>query len=279
MKVLNFNILIETVSTRSDIYMKFDSSKGIQDQKSLTNFLKLGHIPATSLRGWIRHGMEKLLLSHGISVCHPLPKNTITSDQNKQNFIADQELGYHPRGECKKGGKEGCLIFHLFGDLNEPGKIIIPPVFFYPAKSSKFKNLEKVFGIGTGRVEITRNSPRVRSRNGMYMTTEITTGVYIEAPFKIILRDGAEKYYPVVIKTLEFLYKRVISYDFTHLLGGFRSFGHGRAVVVCLSGSGNYLTKSRKIGIEMNEFEEIEKKFDDIIKHERDKFPIGGIIQ
>ncbi|MHA1271768.1 MAG: hypothetical protein ACTSPY_18420 [Candidatus Helarchaeota archaeon] len=272
MRILNFTIIIESVSTRNDIFVKFDKSKGIQDQKTLSNFIKLGHVPSTTLRGWIRHAMEILLIKNGLSICHPLPKNTITAERNKKMYAKDIELGYHPKGSCIKNG--GCIIYRLFGDLNVPSNIIIPPVFFYPAKNSIFKNIDKIFGIGTGRMEITRSSPRIRSNShGMYMTTESTTGVYVEAPFKIILRDGAEEFEPIIIKTMEYLFSEVMNWNYDHLLGGFRSFGHGRAVVIKLNENGNFLTKNRNcIGLNKEKSQKIDEMFEIIMENEKKKF-------
>ena len=62
MKVLNCTFLGESITTRNDMFVRFAKSQGIEDQKKLSNFVKLGRIPSESLRGWLRNGMEHILL-------------------------------------------------------------------------------------------------------------------------------------------------------------------------------------------------------------------------
>ena len=221
--------------------------------------------------------MEKLLLENGISICHPMPANTITSDRNKEAYEKDLELNYHPRGSCKNDG--GCIIYKLFGDLGVPGKLIIPSVYFYPANSgsSNTKNQQKIFGsVGTGRLEISRNSPRARNDSTQpFMTTESIVGVMIEAPFNIVLRDDSEQLKALILKTLEYLFEKVSKSDYPFLLGGNRGFGYGRAVAVFLNNSGNYLIRDRNcLGIKNEKVEEINQKFEELIEKEKGKFPI-----
>ena len=70
MKVLKLTFMTNSICTRNDMFVNFSDSQGILDQQTLSNFTKLGKVPASTLRGWIRNGVEKLLLSLGISVCH-----------------------------------------------------------------------------------------------------------------------------------------------------------------------------------------------------------------
>ncbi|MHA1269822.1 MAG: RAMP superfamily CRISPR-associated protein [Candidatus Helarchaeota archaeon] len=274
MKKLNLYFISESISTSTDIYARFNSSKGIQDQKIISSFVKLGRLPSSSIRGWIRHAMEKLLLKHGISICHPLPENVMTAKTNQKRLEADLKLGYHPRASCIKQG--GCILYKIFGDLNVPSTLIIPSIYFYPAKNSQFKNHQKIFNIGNGRIELERNSPRARIDGvGTYMTSESPVGIYIESPFTVILRDGCEAYEPILLKTFEFLSEKVLNWEYEFLLGGKRSFGFGRAVIVSLSEKGNFLTKNRNsIGIPIEKSKEIDEKFFELIKKEKEKFPI-----
>jgi len=278
MKVIQTTFLGESVTTRSNIFVRFARSQGIADQKKLSNFIKLGRIPSESLKGWLRNAFEYVLLKHGISVCHPLPANTITADRNKEAYKKDLELGYHPRGDCKSEG--GCLLLRLFGDLDLPGNLIVPSVYFYPANGGAItKNHSKLFGtIGTGRLELTNDSPRVRHNGHQpYLTTETTIGTTIQAPLKLILRENDESQEIVLLKTLEFLHKKLTgdNYEFKFMLAGKRTRGYGRAALVFLNESGNYVTKSRNVlGIKNDEAEIINKKFKKIIRDERDLFPI-----
>ena len=59
------------------------------------------------------------------------------------------------------------------------------------------------------------------------------------------------------------------------MLAGKRTRGYGRAVLVFLNESGNYVTKSRNcLGIKNDEAEAINQKFKKIIREERELFPI-----
>ncbi len=215
MKILNFRFLSKSMTFRQDIYTNYQKSQGANDQKSLSNFVKYGRIPASSLKGCLRHGMEKMLLECGISICHPLPQNTITNKRNKEIYEKDLMLGYHPRGACAENGG-ACPILDLWGDLDRPGKIIVPSIFFYPSQGggAAMKNISKVFGeVGTGRVEIERNSPRCRSDlHKTYMTTETVVYAIIDAPLTIVLKDDDELFEVLIYKTLEFLYEKNQNY-------------------------------------------------------------------
>ncbi|MHA1250161.1 MAG: RAMP superfamily CRISPR-associated protein [Candidatus Helarchaeota archaeon] len=276
MKILDFYLIIESVSTGTDIYSRFGRSQGIQDQQTLSSFIKLGRVPGSTIRGWVRHAMEKMLLTDGVSVCHPLPENTITASKNKERFLRDLEMGYHPRGKCKSKG--GCLIYNLFGDVHEPSNIIIPSIFFYPAKSANnFKQFQKFFTMGSGRLEIERRSPRVRySSTGVYLCSETIVGVAIESPFRIILRNDSdsdsELYELVLLQTFKFIAKKMSEYDYLHLLGGNRSSGFGRAIILKTTDGS---VKRGIIGISKQEWKNLDKKYQDIIVKERKKFPIN----
>jgi len=262
------------------MFVRYNRSQGIEDQKKLSNFVKLGRIPSESIRGWIRHGMEKLLLKLGVSVCHPLPSNTMTSDRNKEVFANDLTLHYHARGECKEKG--GCIIYNMFGDLNKPGNLIVPSGYFYPTSngiSTITNEHQKIFGsIGTGRLEISRNSPRARKDTHIpFMSSETQVGTMIKAPYTLILRKNDNEQEALLIKTLEFLHENATNYNFDHLLGGKRTTGYGRVVIVKLNKSGNYLTKGRNtIGINLDEAAEINKTFNALIEKEYLKFPANG---
>ncbi len=90
----NLKFMARSVSTGNDMYVRFNKSQGINDQLSLSNFVKLGHVPGTSIRGWIRASIEALLLMQGISPCHPVPRNTMTNPRNKELFEKNIEIGF-----------------------------------------------------------------------------------------------------------------------------------------------------------------------------------------
>lgn len=223
--------------------------------------------------------MEKLLIENGISICHPLPKNTITNERNKKYYENDLKLGYHPRGQCEDKG--GCPVYQIWGDLDKPSNLIVPSVYFYPSAGggTLTSNLNKILGtMGKGRVEITHNSPRERdSTHQTYMTTETIIGSCIESPFNLVLREDNELHEVLIYKTLEFLYEKNTNLDFKFRLGGKRTSGYGIAFVVRVNDKGNYLIKNRNcIGIEESESQSINEKFEKYIVDLTENFPIQG---
>jgi hypothetical protein len=211
-----------------------------------------------------------------------MPENTITSESNKELYIKDLKMGYHPRGLCEKEG--GCLIYRLFGDLSIAGKFIVPSVYFYPANNggNTFRNLQKAFGgsIGGGRLEIARNSPRGRSglASQPYMTTETWVGVMIHAPFELVIHDDDERYKILVLKTLEFLADKIDNQEYSFMLGGKRGDKYGRAKAVFINESGNFLQRGRNnIGLKDDVAAEIDKKFQELVVEEKEKFPIKKV--
>jgi len=278
---LQLAFIAESICTRTDILVRFNRSQGIEDQKKLSAFTKLGRIPAESIRGWLRHGMEKLLLSFGLSTCHPLPSNTMTSDRNKEVFKDDLSIHYHPRGQCKDKGD--CLVYAIFGDLAKPSNLIVPSAYFYPTgngNSTVTGDHQKLFGnMGSGRIENSRSSPRARNGTHIpFMSSETPAAVMVKAPFTLILREDNEDHRILLLKTLEFLLEHATEFDFDHLLGGKRTSGYGRAVIVKLNKSGNYLTKGRNVlGVKQEEWDEINAKFNDLVAREMLKFPTNGL--
>ncbi|MHA1650101.1 MAG: hypothetical protein ACTSYB_07890 [Candidatus Helarchaeota archaeon] len=244
--------------------------------------------------------MEKLLLQHGVSVCHPLSTISITADRNKDYFKNDLALGYHPRGECKAEG--GCPIYRLFGDLDCAGNLMVSSVYFYPTTSGNgtiTKNINKLFaGVGSGRLEVINNSPRCRSRSHqVYLTVEHLAGVMIEAPFKLILRNPDRDQEVLLLKTLEFLKIKVQQNEFDFMLGGMRTAGYGKGAILpikpkkarksrnksLISGEDTEVvppkeeipkTYTIQFKLKAAEAGKLEAAFQDVIKRWRAKFPI-----
>ena len=279
MKVINTVFICGSLTTRQDLFVTFGNSHGIFDQRKLSGFTKLGRFSGKTLRGWLRHGMEKLLLQNGITVCHPLPANTITNTRNKDYYKKDLALGYHGRGECQKDG--GCPIYHIFGDLDYPSNIIVPSIYFYPSSGggTMATNFQKIFGlIGKGRIEIDHESPRKRSDSHQtYMSLETIVGTFIEAPWNIVIRDGNELHQILILKTLEFLFEKNKKFDMDFMVGGQRTAGCGNAIAVKVSDNGNYLVKNRNsIGVASEEAELISQKFKNFVDELKKKFPINN---
>jgi len=127
----------------------------------------------------------------------------------------------------------------MFGDLDQPGNLITQSVNFYPTTSGNgtaTKNVNKLFGVvGSGRLEVVRNSPRCRSQtHQVYMSIENLAGVMIEAPLKLILRTHNKDQETILLKTLEFLKIQVQNNEFDFLLGGMRTAGYGKAAILPL---------------------------------------------
>jgi len=70
MKVIETVFLAESVTTRANNLVMINNAKNEADRKKMSPFAKLGRVAGQSIRGWIRHAMEKLLIQQGVSVCH-----------------------------------------------------------------------------------------------------------------------------------------------------------------------------------------------------------------
>ncbi|MHA1381671.1 MAG: RAMP superfamily CRISPR-associated protein [Candidatus Helarchaeota archaeon] len=280
MKILKFVLLSKAITCRQDVFVNFKRSRGIDDQKNMSPIIKYAGIPPTSIRGLLRHATEKKLALHGIGSCHPLPSNTVVIERNREYYDNDfmNNPCYHPRGDCIDIYGEACPVLDLFGTLDRPGKIMTPPIFFYPAGTggASAKNISKIFGgIGTGRVEIIRNSPRCRENtHRVYLTGETVAFTLINAPFNIILPDSNEDYEILIYKMLEFLVEQNLMFNKNFYLGGMRGFGFGRVAIVRVDDKGEYKTKGRNIlGIPNDEAREIDEKWEKIIAEWKKKFP------
>ncbi|MFX1293339.1 MAG: hypothetical protein ACFFD2_00575, partial [Promethearchaeota archaeon] len=228
-------LLCESVTNRSNVLVMITHATNDRDRKQTSPYVKVGRISGQTLRGWIRHAMEKLLISNGVSVCHPISKISATSSRNIHYFKEDLAIGYHSRGECADEG--GCLIYQLFGDLDYPGNIIIPSAYFYPTitgNGSATTEINKVFGsVGSGRVELTHCSPRARAQSHQtYMSMDTIVGVMIKVPLNLILIQANHDHEIILLKTLQFLKTMNQEYEYDHLLGGMRGQGYGRAVIL-----------------------------------------------
>ncbi len=277
MKKIEVIFICGSFTSRQDLFVTFGNSHGILDQRKLSGFTKLGRISGKTLRGWLRHGLEKLLLLNDVSVCHPLPSNTIVNERNKKYYKEDLAVGYHPRGECKDQG--GCPVYNMFGDLDKPSNLIVTPIYFYPSSGggTSANNLNKITSaIGKGRIEIDHASPRKRSdTHQTYMSTETIVGSYIEAPWTLVIRKDDELHEVLIWKTLEFLFKKNEEWDFDFLIGGDRTAGCGQARAVIVNDGGKYLTKKcNEVGIPIDEVELLNGKFEKMVEMLKMTFPI-----
>ena len=285
-KIIDMVFLCESVTTRSNLMVMISHPKTALDRKRMSPYAKLGRISGHTVRGWLRHAAEKLLIQHGVSICHPLAKISVTNDRNKKYYAKDLELGYHPRGECKENG--GCLLYNLFGDLDKMGNLMVQSVYFYPTSTgdgTATRNVNRFFkSVGGGRLEVINSSPRARAETHQtYMTIEDVVGVMIEAPFRLILRNENSDHEIVLLKTLEFLKVMVQEYNIDFMLGGMRNSGYGRAAILPLKPSRKISKKNEtsneskeevtgqlkiQFALKNSEVVELNKKFEDVVNQE-----------
>jgi hypothetical protein len=310
-KVFDLVFLCEAVVTRNNLLVMIPQPKSAAARKKVSPYAKLGRVSGHTMRGWLRHAAEKILIEHGVSVCHPLSRMSVTNKRNIDYYKKDLALGYHERGACKEEG--GCLIYNLFGDLDKLGNLMVQSVYFFPTTSgngSATKNINKFFNsVGGGRLEVINSSPRARAETHQtYMAIEDIAGVMIEAPFHLILHEEHHDQEILLLKTLEFLKTEMRQWNIDHMLGGMRNSGYGRAVVLELEpgrsrtgkkkqeASGKKETSEKdekldeaaseeeattgtvkiKFELRKSELAKLESEFSELVERERAKFPLDG---
>jgi hypothetical protein len=295
-RIIQAIFVCESFTNRNNVLVMFTHAKNELERRRMSPFSKIGRISGQTLRGWLRHAVEKLLLQNGVSVCHPLSGISVTGSRNKEYFNKeDLPLGYHPRGDCAEEG--GCLVYQIFGDLDKPSNLIVPSAYFYPTVSGNgtaTKTINRVFGsVGGGRVEIAHFSPRARKNTHQtYMSMEEIVAVMVEAPFNLIIKDGNPDHEIVLLKALDYLKTMVQEYEFDFLLGGMRDQGYGRAAVLPMKRtrkkSQSNALNSQKVTEEVDEGNstfkiqfkmtkadatQLEREFSEVIAKEKAKFP------
>lgn len=185
-----------------------------------------GIIPAFSLSGWLRHGMEKIIQQYGGTACHP--------GESKANFKKDSvysrdlESGYHAKGSCLNEGN-GCVILDLYGGFeNRPGKIMRRPIQFSPVRS----NVDYTRGQAEGHYRrINRNIVSRNEKDGRdpLRNNKIDAVGNLDGCWHLSFRQIKPEFIALLSDSVEFLDNH--STDFMHQLGGARNFGGG--VVDC----------------------------------------------
>jgi len=291
-KFIETTFLAKAVTNRNNPLVMIPVAKNERDRKQTSPFAKLGFISGTTLRGWLRHALEKLLLGHGVSVCHNIPDDSVTAARNKEYYKEDHTLGYHSWGSCAAEG--GCLIFQLFGFRDVPGNLLVPAILYYPTTTgngSATTNINKVFGgVGQGRVDGVRNSPRARKNTHQtYLSVETLAGIAIEAPLIFVLHEANEDHETLIRMGLHYLNEMIQANEFDFLLGGMRNQGFGMATALPMvakkkrKSSKNQETlveekdssdeKSAKLEIEFKmdktQFKALETKFNALVTKEK----------
>jgi len=183
-----------------------------------------GIIPAFSLSGWLRHGMEKVVQERGGTACHPGEPNANFRKDGVYN--RDLDAGYHEKGAClDDDDDDGCVIFDLFGGFgNRPGKVMRRPIQFSPVRSS----VDYTRGQAEGHYRrINRN---VVSRNDQdnrepLRNAELDAVGNLDGCWHLSFRETKPEFVALLAEAIDFLDEHQT--DFMHQLGGARNFGGG----------------------------------------------------
>ena len=182
-----------------------------------------GIIPAFSLSGWLRHGMEKILQEHGTTACHPgEPKANF---RKEGVYNRDLEAGYHEKGACLETDEDGCVILDLFGGFdNRPGKVMRRPITFSPVRSS----VDYTRGQAEGHYR--RLNRNVVSRNETdgrepLRNTELDAVANLDGAWQLSFRETKPEFIGLLAEAIDYLDTHRT--EFMHQLGGGRNFGGG----------------------------------------------------
>ncbi|NHN60126.1 MULTISPECIES: hypothetical protein [Halorussus] len=184
-----------------------------------------GIIPAFSLSGWLRHGMERVVHARGGSACHPGEANA--NFRKDGVYERDLKVGYHEKGDCLEDADTdgGCIVFELFGGFdNQPGTLMRRPIKFNPVRSK----VEYPRGQAEGHYR--RLNRNVVSRNPTdnrepLRNAEIDAVANLDGCWHLSFRDPKPEFLGLLVEAIEFLNDHQT--DFMHQLGGARNFGAG----------------------------------------------------
>jgi len=181
-----------------------------------------GIIPAFSLSGWLRHGMENVVQERGGTACHPGESNA--NFRKDEVYSRDLNAGYHPKGDCVEDDT-GCVIHDLFGGFgNQPGKIMRRPIKFSPVRSSVDYTRGQAEGhyrrLNRNIVSRNRADDREPLRN-----TELDAVANLDGCWHLSFREQKPEFIALLAEAIEYLDTH--NTDFMHQLGGARNFGGG----------------------------------------------------
>ena len=188
-----------------------------------------GIIPAFSLSGWLRHGMETVLHERDSTACHPGEPNANFRKEGVYN--RDLEAGYHEKGVCVETNEneDGCVILDLFGGFNNrPGKVMRRPITFSPVRSS----VDYTRGQAEGHYR--RLNRNVVSRNEAdnrepLRNTELDAVANLNGCWQLTFRELKPEFIGLLAEAIDYLDTHRTT--FMHQLGGARNFGGG--IVEC----------------------------------------------
>ncbi len=183
-----------------------------------------GIIPAFSLSGWLRHGMEKVVQERGGTACHPGESNANFRKDGVYN--RDLDAGCHKKGACLDDDDDnGCVILDLFGGFgNRPGKVMRRPIQFSPVRSSVDYTRGQAEGhyrrLNRNVVSRNREDNREPLRNA-----EVDAVANLDGCWHLSFREMKPEFIGVLAESIDFLDAHKT--DFMHQLGGARNFGGG----------------------------------------------------
>jgi len=186
-----------------------------------------GIIPAFSLSGWLRHGIESVVNEEGGEICHPGEANA--NFMREEIYERDLDNGYHPKGSClpdeDADTEEGCVVLDMFGGFSrQPGKFMRRPIQFNPNRSK----IDYERGQAEGHYrKINRN---VVSRNEEDARTPLRDTQYdavanLDGCWHLTFRELEPEFIGVIDAAAQYLDEH--NTDFMHQLGGSRNFGGG----------------------------------------------------
>jgi hypothetical protein len=183
-----------------------------------------GIIPAFSLSGWLRHGMEKVVQERGGTACHPGEPNANFRKDGVYN--RDLDAGYHEKGAClDDDGDDGCVILDLFGGFgNRPGKVMRRPIQFSPVRSS----VDYTRGQAEGHYRrINRNvvSRNEEDNREPLRNAELDAVGNLDGCWHLSFRETKPEFVALLVEAIDYLDAHKT--DFMHQLGGARNFGGG----------------------------------------------------
>jgi hypothetical protein len=184
-----------------------------------------GIVPAFSLSGWLRHGMEAVLQEHGATACHPGEAGA--NFKKREVYDRDLDAGYHEKGACVDDptADPGCLVFDLFGGFEDvPGKVMRRPIRFSPVRSK----IDYERGQAEGHYR--RLNRNVTSRNAddnrqPLRNTELDAVANLDGSWQLTFRELKPEFLGLLAETIDYLDTHQT--DFMHQLGGARNFGAG----------------------------------------------------
>jgi len=184
-----------------------------------------GIIPSFSLSGWLRHGMESVVQTHGGTACHPGEANA--NFRKEDVYDRDLDDGYHEKGACvdDPADDDGCVVFDLFGGFGGiPGKFMRRPIQFSPVRNS----VDYTRGQAEGHYrQLNRNvvSRNAEDNREPLRHTSYDAVANLDGCWHLSFRELKPEFIGLLDAALAYLDEHQT--EFMHQMGGARNFGAG----------------------------------------------------